>query len=304
MIVTRALLVGVNEYSRLRREVVAPGQRPQYVNKSMSSAKADVDAIHGLIEPSGRIGPGIRKRTGPGNTTRDRIRDDLDWLFMDAKKGEKLLFYFSGHSLQVANSTVVENSATTHVKEVLCPSDVDWADKSNTVSDYELLSRARFALRKGACVEIILETCSASGIVEKVLPVYGFGSFFDGNIYPAGSGVAWCAAQRDESSHSGPIPACHPDKPVVGLFTHYFCEGYKANPTRSRQDLLKYVTDKLGEYFRNGGQCCDNLGPQTPRLMALSSARLLRAFAADCSAMPHLDTLVRRDGAGKVLAGS
>jgi metacaspase-1 len=55
------------------------------------------------------------------------IKDRLEWLVKDAKKGDKLFFYYSGHGAQMPTRDI--NGEVDGLDEVICPVDFDWTDE-------------------------------------------------------------------------------------------------------------------------------------------------------------------------------
>lgn len=221
-------------------------------------------------------------------TTRKEILRGMDWLFQDAGAEHQLVFYFSGHGGLRADP------GGRFADEVLLPSDHDWSAQAAVgnqpvIRDRDLLSDpAQEALRRGACLEVILEACSATDFIGSQLTLRKFGCFFGGVSFPAGSGAVWAASLLQQSSHSGPVPSpCPPEDgvPVQGLFTHFYCRLF-AN--RSRVELLKAVASELGAYREKYNSCCVGklpMGPQEPSLYTTTAtpmtAGTVAAWAGD-----------------------
>ena len=87
--------------------------------------------------------------------TKDAILLRLQWLLQGAKKGDELIFLFSGHGSQVVDRT--EDEVNDHEDEILCPYDYDdlWEDP---LSDDEL--GAMFSHDAGeAHLTVLLDSC-------------------------------------------------------------------------------------------------------------------------------------------------
>jgi hypothetical protein len=94
--------------------------------------------------------------------TKKGILERLKWLVQGAKKGDRLLFHFSGHGSQVRDRD--EDEVKDHLDEILCPHDMDWDD--NFIVDDEL--KGIFAgLADGIVLEVLLDSChSGTGTRE------------------------------------------------------------------------------------------------------------------------------------------
>jgi metacaspase-1 len=106
----RALLVGINKY---------PGS-------PLTGCVNDVtDMADFLVDRCGFASREIRLLTDSRSTT-EAIRSRLKWLVKDAKKGDRLLFHYSGHGAQVATRDKADE--VDGLDEVICPVDFDWTD--------------------------------------------------------------------------------------------------------------------------------------------------------------------------------
>jgi len=96
--------------------------------------------------------------------TKTGILGGLQWLITGAKRGDSLVFYYSGHGSQVADTSGDEIDRK---DEILCPHNINFADKIY-ISDDDL--RGIFShLPAGVNLEVILDSChSGTGTRELV----------------------------------------------------------------------------------------------------------------------------------------
>lgn len=317
MATLKALLVGVNDYSNLRPTKVrkqgplAKGAKPfktVLVDADLPSAQQDVrnmrklltDLTHASSLPYQSIE--AVALSGAADTTGQSIRNWLAWLGDSAGAGDQLLLYFSGHSAWARNVAIrraTQGSSAdacrphagrasrrtevlvTGLEVALCPSDTTWDDLFLTSGD--LLQLMWGAFTGKACLEIVLETCSASGIDLSLKGVPR--RYFGEGTLPPRTYARWDAAQLDESSHSAPVPACTGD--IQGLFTHCFAREVRAGG--SRAEVLSRVKTALKQYWvdRKACRCKDDpLHPykQTPHLSGASGAA---PFSSTCLGQPE-----------------
>lgn len=295
----KALLIGVSEYKNKRAEAdtggirVAQGvggartarKKPhalaeiglqrtrlgagvKMVDKGMPGAIADVEAMDTLLQGLGYSNVLL---VGAVNTTRNAILGGIDAMFGAAKNQDRLVLYFSGHAGR-AGSQGQLNDEPDYKDEVLCPSDTDW--KHIYITDTEVMARAA-QLPIGVKLEIILETCSASGMKDSQLtrrfgkrgaPVVPLRARLAGGTDLAPGGVLaeagvpgfaalqealqskcvfWGASVEGTCSYSGPANPAGGGT-AQGLFTRYFVDGYGAG--KSRQALATFIKGQLDDY--------------------------------------------------------
>lgn len=293
----RILLIGVNDYLHPRPTKVRPRTRlagkgvgqvkTRLVDADLPGARMDVANMYEMLNS---LAPRLDydeitgvALTGQKDTERQVILDRLAWLAASAAKGDQLLLYFSGHSAWVRKTAArIAHEAgsrrstadvragrprvryeTVGLEVALCPSDTSWSDGFVTSAD--VLSLMREARKQKACLEIILETCSAGGIAPKygALPrnYFGQGTPLNDRLL-----VRWDAAKLDESSHSAVVPACK-GRDIQGLFTRFLCDALKSGGTRS--EVLQRAKLALARYWKDREGCACP-GPvafeQTPQL--------------------------------------
>lgn len=282
----RALLIGVPVYRNKRPERRGGGILHlgpiEMVDKSMPSARADVAAFKKMLISELQFSEdSIMVLQEEDQTTGAYILEQLQNFFSNVPQDCRLVLYYSGHAARISATGLIDG-ALGWKDEVLCPSDTDW--KSIYVSDHDVMRLACEIPRVGATLEIVLETCSASGLNDgqltrhfgrndapafapenrafdltpgKVTEVLGGVSAL--SVRPSnpamtnlasylealkGRCVFWGASHEKTCSYSGPH---EPDGhgESMGLFTRFFIEG---RASRSRIDLEAYIRARVAEY--------------------------------------------------------
>lgn len=316
----KALLVGVTEYRLPEKAHYAD---PEFEPK-LPGAALDVLAMTDLVERLGKKrydDVEVLPLFEPEDTRKKSIMLGLDWLCQGAAAGDQLVFYFSGHS------RLSLDPSGTYLDQMLMPADYDWKPQSKyRITDEEMMRNVAplvgvaEALKRGACIEIVLETCAASRSLPIDKKARPFGCFFGGPEFPSRSGAVWAASLHDEHSHWGRVPSpCPPAATlrtrevevrapaatIQGLFTYFFCKRFfahkgvrirnTAQPVNGRHYILEAVTKDLAAYRKAFNQCCrksaPSMEPQIPSLytgLGLSTAGnakstyLGQPMVADC----------------------
>jgi len=137
----KMLLVGVNEYSDPRNNLAGCVNDVLDVQNTMR--------VLGIPRTQIRILTDFR-------ATKANVMKQLDWLVKDAKEGDVLGFYFSGHGSYVTDVDGDEHSDG--VDEVILPTDFSFRDKTY-ITDDELHAKFTGATPPGVRCEIILDSC-------------------------------------------------------------------------------------------------------------------------------------------------
>lgn len=119
----KALLVGINKY---------PGS-------PLEGCVNDITDITALITSTSTFAfdpLGVRMLLD-GRATSAGIRERLTWLVSDSKAGDRLLFYFSGHGVQMAVRN--DKGEPDKLDEAICPVDFDWSE-GKAIRDDELIA--------------------------------------------------------------------------------------------------------------------------------------------------------------------
>jgi len=254
----KAILVGINKYK-------LPGS-------DLSGCVNDVTNVRDvLLKYFGFEVSEIRLLVDE-RATKKAIMERLKWLVKGAKKGDRLLFHFSGHGSQVRDRDGDE--VKDRLDEILCPHDMDWDD--NFITDDEL--QAQFSgLPEGAALEVLLDSChsgtgtrEALGLrqlpeelrfmakflqppadilarVEDELPVRhllreGSGNSAKASLPPVPSYLALFTGCRDNQTSADAMIGGK----YNGAFTYYFCKHLRdVKGEITRADLLKRVRASL-----------------------------------------------------------
>lgn len=88
----KALLVAINDYG--------------HPANNLPSCVADAQAMADLFET--RFGINDTKQLFDKEATLEAVEEGLDWLFQDATKDDRLIFYFSGHGYQAPKGTTLD----------------------------------------------------------------------------------------------------------------------------------------------------------------------------------------------------
>lgn len=252
----KALLVGINDYAP-----VGPG------GPDLRGCVNDVkDMAHTLnvlniVPPA----PGSVKILTDERATRAAILDGLKWLVTNAKKGDVLVFHYSGHGSQVAD---LSGDEIDKKDETICPHDFRTA---GMITDDDL-RKIISGLASGANLDVFLDSChSGTGTRELsilaeapeelsltpryVEPPVDVGFFLDANpsipvrgIFKPSTGekeavevpglnhVLWAGCRSNQTSSEGSIQGVY-----RGVFTYTFCKALRRAGTsiaRKRLDAI------------------------------------------------------------------
>ncbi len=245
----RALLVGINEY--------------QSVTNLRGCGNDVSNVVQLLTQVSGFEAQEVRA-VAHDRATKLAIERRLAWLVDGAKKGDLLVFHFSGHGSQVRDREGDE--LEDGLDELLCPYDMDW-DGTFITDDY---LRQHLRVPAGVVLEVILDAChSGEGSV-----VTGFPSptpaATDPNRQPrfaqppvdivtrhAGQSLPvrrllrdanpspvalWAACAEFQTAADAQI-----DGVFNGAFTFYFCKLLRESNGLTRSELLGRVKASLAQ---------------------------------------------------------
>ena len=217
--------------------------------------------VLGIIPPR----PGSLRILTDCRATRENIMTGLKWLVKGAKKGDLLIFYYSGHGSQVAD---VSGDDIDGKDETICPHDFATA---GMIKDDHL--RSIFSgIAAGVNLEVILDSChSGTGTRERAaldampedqkvtiryveppldyqffldedptIPVRGFLRGTAGEkeavVVPGLNHALWAACEDNQTAGEGPA-----DGAMRGFFSYCFCKILRragTNITRRRLDSL------------------------------------------------------------------
>jgi len=141
----KALLVGINDY-------------PDPANR-LEGCVNDVFTMSSVLQDCGFPADVIRTCLD-SRATANGILDRLQWLLDQAKPGDELVFYYSGHGAQVPEYG--ENFEPDHHVETLVPWDFDWSPATYVADDqiYDLYSQLPYDCR----LMMVFDCCHSGGI--------------------------------------------------------------------------------------------------------------------------------------------
>lgn len=170
----KALLVGINEY---------PGSPLSgCINDVMDAARFQSD--HCGFDPKA-----IRMLTDARATTK-MILDRLNWLVEGLVAGDRILFWFSGHGVQIATRN--PKGEVDGLDEALAPVDFDWTD-GHMIRDKDL-HRIFSVIPEGVQAVMVSDSCHSGDLTKNA---DGLGGRRAKRIVPPAD-IAWRleAAQR------------------------------------------------------------------------------------------------------------
>lgn len=250
----KALLVGINDYSPV-------GAGGPDLNGCVNDVKDMAHTLNALsIVPAT---PATMRILTDRRATRAAILEGLQWLVTGAKRGDTLVFHYSGHGSQVAD---VGGDEIDGKDETICPH--DFAAKG-MIKDDDLLAVFR-GLAPGVNLDVILDSChsgtgtrelGAMGLLpeeEQITPRYiepplDYGFFIDSDpriptrgllkaraggdrdpvIVPGINHVLWAGCRSNQTSAEARIGGV-----VRGIFTYNYCRVLRrAGPVITRQRL-------------------------------------------------------------------
>lgn len=158
---TRALVVGVSGYPNLPETIhlVGPKNDSREVANTLVRLGVPAGDVTVLADGVENLAPGIRSE-GPG--TKDAVLSALDRLANEAREGDLVVFYFSGHGSRQPDLNGDEQGG---LDGIFLPYDVgkwtgDGVDKA--IVDDELGERVQRILAKGADFFGIIDACHSS----------------------------------------------------------------------------------------------------------------------------------------------
>jgi uncharacterized caspase-like protein len=256
----KAFLVGINDY----RPAGAGGP-------DLNGCVNDVKDMANTLVICGFEPKNIRLCTDR-SATRENMMKGLAWLTSGSQTGDSLVFFYSGHGSQVADTNADEVDRS---DEILCPHDIDFARRIYITDDD--LRQAFAGLAAAANLEVILDSCHSGTATrelaeppagperirtqKKFLPPpvdYSFHIDYEPNlvrrrimrngnphkeavIVPGLNHTLWAACKDNQTSEETEI-----EGKVRGVFTCYFCKILRrTNGTIVRAKLDRLLTAAL-----------------------------------------------------------
>ena len=235
----KALLVGINDYAP-----VGPG------GPDLRGCVNDVRDMANTLNALGIIpaSPRLMRILTDERATRAAILNGIAWLIAGAKKGDTLVFHYSGHGSYVLDASGDEPDKK---DETICPHDYATAGMIKDDDLAEVLGK----LPAGVNLDVVFDSCH-SGSTTRSLPVLGpdgaeayianrfieppvdYAFYVDvrpslpsrGILRGAGASratvtipglnhVLWAGCRANQTSQEGML-----EKSVRGVFTYSFCK--------------------------------------------------------------------------------
>jgi len=197
------------------------------------------------------------------NATKQEILDSLSWFIRQAKTGDSVVFYYSGHGSQVPD---MNGDEIDKLDEILCPYDFSWATKTYITDDEigDILKTAK----DGVVIDIILDCCHSGTATREPRKLFKKSNtkrfirnpdllsvdttykkrrgLLQKQIEDNSNHTLWSACRSDEVSMEMKI-----DGKIQGYFTNNFCEVLNDNPTSTRGQIYKKVQGKMGSKYQH-----------------------------------------------------
>lgn len=146
----RALLIGINDYPRK--------------DDILDACVNDVNDFSDLLKSKYKFKSSEINVIKNRKATRKNILKGLEWLAGKTKKGDKLLFVYSGHGFQLP--TLNRQHEVDGLDECICPVDSNWEGK-NMIRDKEFNSVFSL-IPKGASLTWVSDSCHSQGLTKAI----------------------------------------------------------------------------------------------------------------------------------------
>lgn len=147
----RALLVGINEYE----------------DAPLRGCVPDIQNVYNVVIEEYGFHPDNVRLLLDRRATKAAIIVRLRWLINEAKSGDTLLFYYSGHGSQIRDRDGDE--LRDRLDEILCPVDLCWDDP---LSD-DVLKDVFSKLKKNIHLYVVLDCCHSGTGTRSIGPPHG-----------------------------------------------------------------------------------------------------------------------------------
>ncbi|MEO5353402.1 MAG: caspase family protein [Magnetococcus sp. XQGC-1] len=225
----KALLVGINQYAHIN---------------PLSGCVNDVKDMANTLTSLGIVPaqPGSMRILTDGNATRANILEGLKWLVSGAKRGDLLVFHYSGHGSYVVDTSGDEVDGK---DETICPQDMR-VDR-DMITDDTLADLFKGINPNEVTLEVILDSCHSGtatrglrlpgeeqSTIRGISPSLDHSFFADANprlnshrlfkrktpvLVPKMNHVLWAGCKSSETSGEGLVGGVQ-----RGFFTYAFCK--------------------------------------------------------------------------------
>jgi len=236
----KALLVGINDYKQIN---------------DLNGCVNDVTNVRDvLLKYFGFTVPDVRLLVD-SRATKTHIMTRLKWLVTGAKKGDVLVFHYSGHGTRIRDRDGDE--LKDHMDEALCPWDTSW--DGGLILDDDLHNTFK-GLAAGVHLEVILDSCHSGTGTRELLAMKDLkirylpppvdiecrvedGLKIKTFIAPEKplNHILWAGCRNTQTSADALIGNTY-----NGAFTYYFCRHIRDTQGKiDRDELLKRVRASL-----------------------------------------------------------
>ena len=262
---THALVIGVSDYLHLDADLRGPANDTGLVTQMLLDRGVPAGNIRLLASKGARHADGVPIMSDP---TRAAIMDQLSKLAVDAKSGDTVFFYFSGHGSQAPDMNGDEAGG---YDEILLPADASgWRGAigavENAIVDDELAISFQAILDTGAQMVAVLDAChSATGFralgqqaaaaryvdpVQLGIPADAKGEPSGAPIPPLrGEYVFLYSSQSNQRSFEYPVGDAGDPGNWYGDFTRALTRVLSVDAKLSWRQALQATTDSMS---RNG----------------------------------------------------
>ena len=236
----KALLVGINDYKQIN---------------DLNGCINDVTNVRDvLLKYFGFTVPDVRLLVD-SRATKGNIMARLKWLVTGVKKGDMLVFHYSGHGTRIRDRDGDE--LKDHMDEALCPWDTSW--DGGLILDDDLYNTFK-GLAAGVHLEVILDSCHSGTGTRELLAMKDLKIRYlpppvdiecrveDGlkiKTFTAPekplNHILWAGCRNTQTSADALIGNTY-----NGAFTYYFCRHIRDTQGKiDRDELLKRVRASL-----------------------------------------------------------
>lgn len=216
---THAIVIGVSDYSKLRSS-----KQLQYAD---DDAKLMVDYLKSWENIE------INLFTDQNATDKDKIGQEIALALRNAKEGEKVILYFSGHG----DISEIDENGYLLLSNVENPTDAEYGF-SDALPMGAIKMRALKAIKRGVEVYMIFDACK-SGFAEAAVKEHNV-------INEVDEGVLMLSSKHDEFSQELP-------ELEHGVFTYYLVNGLRGNADKNNdqeitsEELKAYVIPNVSK---------------------------------------------------------
>jgi hypothetical protein len=146
----RVLLVGINNYP----------------DSPLSGCVNDITDMAKFLTTKCEVKAEVIRMLTDARATTKEIRTRLDWLVSGLKTGDRILFHYSGHGVQIATRN--PKGELDGLDECVCPVDFDWSD-NKLIRDKEFC-HIFGSIPEGVSAYWVSDSCHSGNLQKEMLP--------------------------------------------------------------------------------------------------------------------------------------